>query len=133
MFLLTDCEPYSLKEGSEMDFRAGGPLHRLSLAPEHPTTGILQLSGSAAQNEKWCFSPPPAAKGSHQTAGIVTVAQGYVVPTVRAVLSPKVGQIYEMTSKQNWWKQETNISSLKLDFYDTFISIWQLTYANILF
>lgn len=38
-----------------------------------------------------------------------------------------------MTSKQNWWKEETNISSLKLDFYNAFFSIWQLTYANFFF
>lgn len=119
------------KKGSEMECRAAGPLHRLPIAPEHLITGILQLSGNAAQ--KWCFCTPPAAQGSQQTAGKVTVALGYVVPTARAVLSPQVSQIYKMTSKQNWWKEETNISSLKLDFYDTFISIWQLTYANIFF
>lgn len=75
----------------------------------------------------------PQWQASHQTAGKVTSAQGYVVPTIQAVLLPKVRQIYKMTSKQNWWKEETNISSLKLDFHNAFISIWQLTYANFFF
>lgn len=59
--------------------------------------------------------------------------EGYVcaIPTTQAVLLPKVKQIHEMTSKQNWWKEETNISSLKLGSHNTLVSIRQLTYANI--
>lgn len=72
-------------------------------------------------------------QASRQTAGKVTIAQGYVIPAIQAVLLPKVSQIYKMTSKQNRGEEETNISSLKLDFYNAFVSMWQLAYANFFF
>lgn len=130
MFFFIDSELNCLQK-KQMDFRGTGPPHYLSIAVEHLITGILQLSGSAGSGWGVRFIPHHLQQqASRQTAGKVTTAQGYVGPTILAVLLPKVRQIYKMTSKQNWWKEETNISSLKLDFYNVFVSIWQLTYAN---